>query len=66
MVILLSWPFQFWYILKAETAFNKYLFSSFSMIMVIVATVMAGLESKLGQSVLNSNAEMQYKLNVSQ
>jgi uncharacterized protein len=42
IVILLSWPFQFWYVFKAETAFDKYLYSSLSMVMVTVATFVAG------------------------
>ena len=42
IVILLSWPFQFWYVFKADTAFDKYFFSSLSMIMVSVATFIAG------------------------
>jgi uncharacterized protein len=42
MVILLSWPFQFWYVFKAETTFDKYLYSSISMVMVTVATFIAG------------------------
>jgi uncharacterized protein len=42
IVILLSWPFQFWYVFKAETAFDKYLYSSLAMIMVTVATFIAG------------------------
>jgi uncharacterized protein len=42
IVILFSWPFQFWYVFKAETAFDKYLYSSISMIMVTVATFIAG------------------------
>ncbi len=41
-VVLLSWPFQFWYVCKAETAFDKYLYSSLSMLMVAVATFIAG------------------------
>jgi uncharacterized protein len=41
IVIALSWPFQFWYIFKAETTFDKYLFSSLSMVMVTVATLIA-------------------------
>jgi uncharacterized protein len=42
IVLLLSWPFQFWYVFKAETAFDKYLYSSLSMVMVTVATFIAG------------------------
>ena len=42
IVILISWPFQFWYVFKSETAFDKYFFSSLSMIMVTIATVTAG------------------------
>ncbi len=42
IVILPSWPFQFWYVFKAETAFDKYLYSSLSMLMVTVATFIAG------------------------
>lgn len=42
LVFALSWPFQFWYVFKAETAFSKYLFSSLSMIMVSVATFVFG------------------------
>jgi uncharacterized protein len=42
IVILLSWPFQFWFVCKAETAFDKYLYSSLSMVMVTVATFVAG------------------------
>ena len=42
IVILLSWPFQFWYVFKAETAFDKYFYSSLSMVMVAVATFVAG------------------------
>jgi uncharacterized protein len=42
LVIALSWPFQFWYVFKAETAFDKYLYSSLSMLMVTVATFIAG------------------------
>jgi uncharacterized protein len=41
IVFVLSWPFQFWYIFKAETTFDKYLFSSLSMVMVTVATLIA-------------------------
>jgi uncharacterized protein len=42
MVIICSWPFQFWYVFKTETAFDKYLYSSLSMVMVTVATFIAG------------------------
>lgn len=42
IVFALSWPFQFWYVFKTETAFDKYLYSSLSMIMVTVATFIAG------------------------
>jgi uncharacterized protein len=42
IVILCSWPFQFWYVFKAETAFDKYLYSSLSMVMVTVATFITG------------------------
>jgi uncharacterized protein len=42
IVILCSWPFQFWYVFKAETAFDKYLYSSLSMMMVTIATFIAG------------------------
>ncbi len=42
IVFALSWPFQFWYVFKAETAFDKYLYSSLSMVMVTVATFIAG------------------------
>ena len=42
IVFALSWPFQFWFVLKAETAFDKYLYSSFSMLMVTAATFIAG------------------------
>lgn len=42
IVILLSWPFQFWYVFKAQTAFDKYFYSSLSMLMVTVATFIAG------------------------
>ena len=42
IVIALSWPFQFWYVFKTETAFDKYLYSSLSMVMVTVATFIAG------------------------
>jgi uncharacterized protein len=42
IVFALSWPFQFWYVFKAETAFDKYLYSSLSMVMVTVATFVAG------------------------
>jgi uncharacterized protein len=42
IVIMLSWPLQFWYVLKAETAFDKYFYSSLSMVMVTVATFIAG------------------------
>jgi uncharacterized protein len=42
IVIALSWPFQFWYTFKAETAFDKYLYSSLSMVMVTAATFIAG------------------------
>jgi uncharacterized protein len=42
IVIIISWPFQFWYVFKAETAFDKYLYSSLSMIMVTVAALIAG------------------------
>lgn len=42
IVILLSWPFQFWYVSEAKTAFDKYFFSSLSMIMVTIATVIVG------------------------
>jgi uncharacterized protein len=41
-VIALSWPFQFWYVFKTETALDKFLFSSLSMVMVTVATFIAG------------------------
>jgi uncharacterized protein len=41
IVIICSWPFQFWYVFKAETAFDKYLYSSLSMVMVTVATFIA-------------------------
>jgi uncharacterized protein len=42
IVIALSWPFQFWFVFKAETAFDKYLYSSLSMVMVTAATFIAG------------------------
>lgn len=42
IVVLLSWPFQFWFVFKAETAFDKFLYSSLSMAMVTVATFIAG------------------------
>jgi uncharacterized protein len=42
IVIMLSWPFQLWYVFKAETAFDKYLYSSLSMMMVTAATFIAG------------------------
>ena len=42
IVIIISWPFQFWYVFKAETAFDKYFYSSLSMVMVTVATFVAG------------------------
>jgi uncharacterized protein len=42
IVFAFSWPFQFWYVLKAETAFDKYLYSSLAMVMVTVATFIAG------------------------
>jgi uncharacterized protein len=42
IVVLISWPFQFWYVFKAETAFDKYLYSSLSMVMVTAATFIAG------------------------
>jgi uncharacterized protein len=42
IVTALSWPFQFWFIFKAETAFDKYLYSSLSMVMVTVGTFIAG------------------------
>jgi membrane protease YdiL (CAAX protease family) len=42
IVILLSWPFQFWFVFKAEAAFDKYLYSSLSMVMVAAATFIAG------------------------
>lgn len=42
LVILLSWPFQIWYVVKSITPFDKYLFSSISMVMVTVATWIAG------------------------
>jgi uncharacterized protein len=41
IVIAFSWPFQFWYVFKTETAFGKYLYSSLSMLMVTVATIFA-------------------------
>jgi uncharacterized protein len=42
LVVLISWPFQFWYAFKANTAFDKYFFSSLSMIMVTIATLIVG------------------------
>jgi uncharacterized protein len=42
-VIILSWPFQFWFVFKAETAFDKYLYSSLSMVMVTVAALITGI-----------------------
>jgi uncharacterized protein len=42
IVFALSWPFQFWYVFKTETAFDKYLYSSLSMVMVTAATFIAG------------------------
>jgi uncharacterized protein len=42
LVTALSWPFQFWYVFKADTAFDEYLFSSLSMVMVTAATFIAG------------------------
>ena len=42
IVIALSWPFQFWYIFRSESAVDKYLYSSLSMIMVTAATFLAG------------------------
>lgn len=42
LVILLSWPFQIWFVVKATTTFDKYLFSSVAMVMVTVATWIAG------------------------
>jgi membrane protease YdiL (CAAX protease family) len=42
IVFALSWPFQFWFVFKTETAFDKYLYSSLSMVMVTVATFIAG------------------------
>jgi uncharacterized protein len=42
IVIICSWPFQFWYVFKAETVFDKYLYSSLSMLMVMVATFIVG------------------------
>jgi uncharacterized protein len=42
IVILCSWPFQFWYVFKAEAAFDKYLYSSLSMLMVALATFIVG------------------------
>ncbi len=41
-VVALSWPFQFWFVFKAETASDKYLYSSLSMVMVTVATFITG------------------------
>jgi uncharacterized protein len=42
IVIAFSWPFQFWYVFKTETAFDKYLYSSLSMAMVTFSTFIAG------------------------
>jgi uncharacterized protein len=42
IVIVLSWPFQLWYVFKAEAAFDKYSYSTLSMVMVTVATFVAG------------------------
>jgi membrane protease YdiL (CAAX protease family) len=42
IVIVLSWPFQCWFVFKAETAADRYLYSSLSMVMVTVATLIAG------------------------
>lgn len=41
IVIILSWPFQIWYVLKSTTMTDKYLFSSIAMVMVSVATIAA-------------------------
>jgi membrane protease YdiL (CAAX protease family) len=42
LVILLSWPFQIRFVVKATTTLDKYLFSSLSMLMVTVATWIVG------------------------
>jgi uncharacterized protein len=42
IIIALSWMPQLWFVLKAETPFEKYFFSSLSMVMVTVATFIAG------------------------
>lgn len=42
IVIALSWLPQIWYVFKADTPFEKYFFSSLSMVMVTVATFIAG------------------------
>ncbi len=42
IVIALSWLPQFWFVFKAETPFEKYFYSSLSMVMVTVATFIAG------------------------
>ena len=42
IVVVLSWPFQCWFVFKATTAFDKYLYSSLAMVMVTVGTFIAG------------------------
>ena len=42
LVFGLSWPWQLWYVFRAESAFEKYAFSSLAMVMVGVGTFIAG------------------------
>lgn len=42
IVFGLSWPWQLWYVFRAESAFEKYGYSSLAMVMVGVATFIAG------------------------
>ncbi|MCP2727401.1 hypothetical protein [Limnofasciculus baicalensis] len=42
IVVAVSWPFQIAYVLWAETPFMRYALSSLPMIMVTVATYIAG------------------------
>ena len=42
IVFLLSWPPQFWYVFRADTGMEKFLFSSIAMVMVAVGAWIAG------------------------
>ena len=39
IVFVLTWPLQFWYVFKAQSALERYAYSSLPMVMVAVGTV---------------------------